>query len=462
MMGPKSIAVQLWLWFIGCLIVSITIIFATIFIVLRLYMEEQIYTSLELDHTMEVANLLMDDDFKTEDLVVEFKEIDDSLGINHYVYDGETFLFSEIEEDGSFEINTEQASIDTDDIIILDEGFEEFELNTMVRNEMQNQYQIVSRRRIDGEDITVYSYMSYDVNRMVLERFWYVFIIVISLIILLFIPARLVANRLINPLVKLEQAMSNIAERNWNETIAVKGAAEIEKLANSCEVMREKLVDHDNNQKEILQSISHELKTPIMVIRNYIQASYDGYYPNGSVESSFQAIDKEVMLIQKRVSDLLYITNIDYLQTHIQDVAHKEISVNEIIEEVSQRFMVATTCVQWNMDLEDVEVIGNREHFKVILENLLQNAIRYAEKSIHVECKSNGKDMIFRISNDGPHVDETRNIFKRYVKGAKGQTGLGLYIVKRTVELYDGKIWYENDDVGVSFYVQVPVGFVPK
>lgn len=137
---------------------------------------------------------------------------------------------------------------------------------------------IVEKQKIQGNEIISYSYVVKDINKIILSQFKYLYFAIILLIIFMLYPAKLVANKITNPLSKLKNSMQNIASRDWTKEVKVEGSEEIAQLSDSCEAMRIQLVEHDKNHQLFLQEISHELKTPIMIINSYIQAIRDGMF----------------------------------------------------------------------------------------------------------------------------------------------------------------------------------------
>ena len=103
---------------------------------------------------------------------------------------------------------------------------------------------------------------------------------------------------------------------------------------------------------------------------------------------------------------------------------------------------------------------GDKEQMSVVLENILDNQIRYAENLIKISLrKDNGanKDtLILKFWNDGPEINSEiiDNIFEKFKKGEDGKHGLGLAIVRKIVNMHNGEIWAENEDDGVSFYIK--------
>ncbi len=105
--------------------------------------------------------------------------------------------------------------------------------------------------------------------------------IIAGVILLSWIPAIWLAKYLSRPLVSLEKHVKRISEQDWDDPVIVDRKDEIGKLGHTIEDMRSKLVQKDETERTLLQNISHDLKTPVMVIRGYTQSIKDGIFPKG-------------------------------------------------------------------------------------------------------------------------------------------------------------------------------------
>lgn len=103
-------------------------------------------------------------------------------------------------------------------------------------------------------------------------------------------------------------------------------------------------------------------------------------------------------------------------------------------------------------ELEDVQFDGDEEHWRVAIENIIENASRYAKSVIKITLKED----YLEIYNDGENIDEATlpYLFDPYVKGVKGQFGLGLSIVSKISSMFQYSVTAKNHDVGVSFIFQ--------
>lgn len=318
-------------------------------------------------------------------------------------------------------------------------------------------FYVITKGTAFDEDVFLISYMwdSYrqDLVKTLFKRLALVMFIVS---ILSWIPAALLSKYLSNPLVALEKKVKKLANYEWNEPIDVDREDEIGRLGKSIEQLRNQLIYQAEMQKSFLQNISHELKTPVMVIRSFAQAIRDGIYPKNDLDSSVAVIDDEAERLEKRIRNLLYITKLDYLKTN--ERVYKNFYLDELIKEVIERFALNRTDIDWQLDLPPAEIKGDIEQWRVVIENLLDNQMRYAKNSILISLKDKANSIILKIWNDGPAIEDEvlKYLFSEYNAGKKGQFGLGLAIVQRIVNLHQAKIWAKNENVGVSFFVEIP------
>ena len=276
-------------------------------------------------------------------------------------------------------------------------------------------------------------------------------IIVLLVFVFSWIPALLLSNYLTKPLVDLERKVKRIADNQWDEKVELNRQDEIGKLGESVEYLRNRLIRQDEAEQSFLQNVSHELKTPVMVIRSFAQAILDGIYPKGDLTSSIEVIDKEAETLENKIRNLLYMTKLDYIADYDKNI--ESFSMDTLIKEVVERFSWNRPDLKWNLDLNPVTIQGDIEQWKVAIENLLNNQLRYAETQIKISLNND----LLHIYNDGPSIDKKTlsNMFTKFNKGYKGEFGLGLAIVYKILQIHNCRISVKNEDVGVSFFIEL-------
>ena len=132
----------------------------------------------------------------------------------------------------------------------------------------------------------------------------------------------------------------------------------------------------------------------------------------------------------------------------------ERVDVAEVLRKSATKFKMQRPDLKWNITLGDKKTIfkGTYDMWEAIIDNILNNFVRYAETEIKITLKNNR----LTLYNDGANIDPTilDDIFTPYKKGMKGQFGLGLSIVKKTIALFGYEVSVKNEKKGVSFMIK--------
>ena len=224
---------------------------------------------------------------------------------------------------------------------------------------------------------------------------------------------------------------------------------EIGVLSSSLIEMKEEIDRQNEIKEEMIHNISHDLKTPIALIQTYAQSIKDDIYPYGDKDSSVDVILENTDRLEKKVKSLLYLNRLDYISGQIGD---ETCSMKELIEHIVFQLTAMHTQIEILTDLQDSSFKGKDDYWRICIENIIENAARY----VHHEIKIILKDQYLEIFNDGEPIDNSNpeSLFQPYEIGHKGQFGLGLSIVYKTVTMYGYKVEAVNRVDGVSFIIQ--------
>jgi two-component system sensor histidine kinase CssS len=327
-------------------------------------------------------------------------------------------------------------------------------------NNLNNQtlFYVIRKLTINGEQsyLLSYSWDSYR-NDLVYTLFRQLMIVMVIVFLFSWIPSIWLARYLSKPLVTLEKHVKNISEQEWHEPVEVDRNDEIGKLGHTIEKMRQHLVRKDEAQQTLLQNISHDLKTPVMVIRGYAQSVNDGIFPKGDLTSTMDVIEEESQKLEKKIKDLLYLTKLDFLSTRKPTKA--VFRLDQLVGDEIDRIKWAKPELDWQLHLSEATILGDTEQWEKLIENLLENSIRYAIHVISISIIKTNQEILLRVWNDGPQIDEgiKDQLFEPFHKGHKGEFGIGLSIVKRIADLHDSEVWTSNEDNGVAFYTRIPL-----
>lgn len=268
-----------------------------------------------------------------------------------------------------------------------------------------------------------------------------------------------------NPVQELNIAMKNIAEGNLDYQVPSpehKQKGEIAELAINYEDMRlrlkestEEKLQRENQNKELITNISHDLKTPITAIKGYVEGIMDG------IANTPEKMDKYIRTIYNKANDMDRLINELSLYSGIDS---NRIPYNFHRLNVADYFQDCLEEVGLDLESEDIElsysnlvtpdtiVIADPEQLKRVINNIISNSVKYQDKkpgmidirildeidSIRIEIEDNGRGIAQR---------DLPKIFERFYRtdasrnSTKGGSGIGLSIVKKIVEDHGGYIW---------------------
>ncbi|HET7628167.1 MAG TPA: HAMP domain-containing sensor histidine kinase [Bacillales bacterium] len=317
-------------------------------------------------------------------------------------------------------------------------------------------FYVIRKKNFNGQPVYLISYMWGNYRNSLVKTLWTRLLVVLAIVgVLSIVPAFWLSRYLRRPLTMLGDRFEQIARRNWQTSFRWGQSDEFQRLSDQFEHMRQNLLRYDRSQKTFIQHASHELKTPIMIINSYAQSVKDGLFPKGDLGETMDVIISEAGRMEQRVKELLYYTKLDALKN--ESPQRTEVRFGSIVTDVVERLAVQQEGLRIAISGEDAVFYVDRQQWQVLIENLLENALRYAEREIQLHAAKVGEHMKLEVYNDGQPIAEQdlAHLFDPFYKGAKGKFGLGLAIVKSIVDLHGGEIRVKNEADGVRFVVTV-------
>ncbi|BAH05660.1 HAMP domain-containing sensor histidine kinase [Clostridium kluyveri] len=286
--------------------------------------------------------------------------------------------------------------------------------------------------------------------------FYKIILIGIVFIVISFFTSKLVSQHISQPLKELEDHTKKMADKHWGEPIKIKSNDEIENLANSINMMQKKLKYDEENKKLFFQSMSHDLKTPVMVIMSHAEAIIEGVYID-TIEKTAEIIKNEAIDLEKKIKQILYLNTFEYILEN--DSENEDINLQELINDMLNRFQIFNVNINWKIEITKSIIFANKEQVRISIENVLDNALRYVKTTIKIILKKDADFAVLEIYNDGNNIktEDIERIFDNMYKDKSGNFGLGLAISKKIINFYDGDIKVVNREQGVSFVIRYPI-----
>lgn len=247
---------------------------------------------------------------------------------------------------------------------------------------------------------------------------------------------------------KLKNKIDNIDNPDYDHKVDFQIDDEMRSLALAIEDMRISLINQEEYRNQMYQNISHDFKTPLTVIKSYIEAVEDGVEDK---TTALNTIKVQTNKLEQKVHSLLYLNKLDYLK-NTKNINMDQIDMEKVIHQEVDKFKYNRKDIKFEINIDKKSTYyGSVENWETILDNLLSNFMRYTKTTIKITAKQN-KIILY---NDGDQIDRDflEAIFTPFRKGIKGQFGLGLSIVKKTLNLMEYDITIRNEKKGVSFII---------
>ena len=266
--------------------------------------------------------------------------------------------------------------------------------------------------------------------------------LIIALILILW------GSFIVRKIEKLKNKIDNIDNNDYDHSLTFQIDDEMRSLEVAIEDMRISLKDQEEYRNQMYQNISHDFKTPLAVIKSYIEAYNDKIEDANTV---IDVISEQTDKLEMKVHSLLYLNKLDYLKES-KNVKYELVDVEKIIDTAIKEFKFRRKDVKFIVNFDkSSKFYGTYDYFETVIDNLLANFMRYTESTIKITAKNNR----LTLYNDGPNIDPDllEGIFTPFRKGIKGEFGLGLSIVKKTLLLMNYDIKVKNEKKGVSFII---------
>lgn len=235
---------------------------------------------------------------------------------------------------------------------------------------------------------------------------------------------------------------------------------EISVLAKSLKRANWRLKEIDRQKTEFLSIAAHQLRTPLSVIRGYIELIHDGAYGavGGEMDKILGNMDDSNGHLVKLIDEFLDITRIEQGRTKY-DFQPQNINalINDVVTELKERAAQKHLAIVWKNCSHVGPSLMDLEKIHHVVYNFIDNAIKYSEKGkITASLSRENKKLEFSVTDSGLGFGkvDAANFFQKFYRGTNVQgvnvsgTGLGLYVCSKFIEAHGGKVWAKSKGLG--------------
>ena len=275
----------------------------------------------------------------------------------------------------------------------------------------------------------------------------------------------LIIRSSLKPVRDMTETADAIAKSNdLSKRITIEdGTDEVHKLGKVFNEMLETLENSSKRERQFSSDVSHELRTPISVIM--AESEYGAKYTDSveDAKESFDVIERQSKRMTSMINQILELARLDSRL----EIPKEELLLSDKIKSTLEDYKILFDNKNIKLFInieENIKVYANEALIMRMIDNLLSNALKYAQTEVKV-CLAKRNRIILEVADDGIGINnaEKKHIWDRFYKVDKSRTttednssGLGLSITKKIVELHDGKIAVlDNKPKGTRFVVNL-------
>ena len=319
---------------------------------------------------------------------------------------------------------------------------------------------------VEGGYVFLFTMLS-NVNKnynLVKDQLIYITIVVIILAIVL---SLLLAKIFSEPIVKITEKSKLLANGNFNVEFEKDGIKEIDELADSLNYLKNEVSKTDQYRRDLMANVSHDLKTPLTMIKAYAEMVRDITYKDKKKrEDNLNVIIEETDRLNLLVGDILTLSklqaNSDILEIETFDLKKEIVGIlkrYDYLKETEGYEVIV------NMP-EELIVRADKKKINQVIYNLVNNALNYTgnDKKVYINVTEDKKDYLVEIIDSGKGIaqEDIEHIWDKYYKKDKNHrrnvvgTGLGLSIVKEILECHDMSYGVRSiKNKGTTFYFRI-------
>lgn len=270
------------------------------------------------------------------------------------------------------------------------------------------------------------------------------------------------------PLRQLDQSIRQLGSGEFNTPIGVKGPHDLRELGARLDWMRQRLLELENQKVMFLRHMSHELKTPLTSIREGSELMSEEVIGdlNDAQREVAELLHSNTLRLQRLIEDLL---DFSITQSTQPVTGRAPVRLDHITSSVLNEHILAMRAKHLELlkELEPVEVAGDPDKLRTIVDNLVSNAVKYSPTRgrLWVRVQNTGHSARIEVQDEGPGIprQERERVFDAFFQGeapytghVKG-TGLGLSIAREYVRSHHGEIHVIDQERGALLRVEFPL-----
>jgi two-component system sensor histidine kinase GlrK len=271
------------------------------------------------------------------------------------------------------------------------------------------------------------------------------------------------------PIRQIDEAIGQLGESGFSKPIKIKGPTDLERLGRQLEWLRSRLLELAQEKNKFLRHMSHELKTPLAIIREGTELLLDGSV--GDLEKPQREVAGILRMnglkLQQLIENLL---SFSAWQSKSEVLTLTDFALSSLVISVAraQRLALQAANIQLKLQVDDIIVKADQDKLRTVIDNLLSNAVKFTPRGglITIRARRTPESFVLEFGDTGPGIpeDESPRIFDAFFQGRReqggqvGGTGIGLSVVLECIQAHNGSVELIDSDEfpGAHFRIHIP------
>lgn len=272
---------------------------------------------------------------------------------------------------------------------------------------------------------------------------------------------------------QVDRAIRTIGRAEYSDGVTVAGPQDLAYLGRRLDWLRRRLAELEEQKNRFLRHVSHDLKTPLTAIREGTQLLGEGVPGplNEEQKTIIGILDQNSRRLQQLIEELINYQQAGFAASSIDP---QPVALDVVCTQVlrTHRLVAAARAIRFERKLTPVLVEGDADKLRVVVDNLITNAIKFSPREgvVHVVLEKREGGAVLDVVDEGPGVaaEERERVFEPFFRGTRARrgtvkgSGLGLAIAKEYVLAHRGKIEIIEEGKGGHFRVKIPLKWEKK
>ena len=398
------------------------------------------------------------------DLVAELENVayDNSVCIQYTLSTGDKILYNTLMVGCGLNKNNSQITDLMNDVMSSNKEIS----NIKLINSVSETKALLSGIRVDDGYVFVYSNLEDIDGANIVLRSQLIYITIIIIVLACFISYFL-SIKITKPITNITKKAKELGEGRYDIEFERSDVLEIDELANTLNHVEKDLSKIDELRRDLMANVSHDLKTPLTMIRAYAEMVRDiSYKDKEKMDKDLNIIIEETERLNVLVNDIL---DLSKMQADADTLDIEEFDLVLVIHEVMKRYEILKTTEDYEFIVKlpkKAIVRADRNKIMQVIYNLVNNAINYTgdDKKVYITLTESKKEYLFEVRDTGKGIkkEEISYIWDKYYKKDKKHqrnvvsTGIGLSIVKEILSKHKFDYGVKSvEKKGSTFYFKI-------